>query len=109
MIANLTKYFWGPEFVQKYLNMILHHILKPGQIGSGQKKDISDLAKMLFETYVPAASTLRYVEGPPRSALSKAPTLVVIRRIDQKILQIFDFIGKKKNTLRYLFESDFSS
>ena len=53
-------YFGGPEFVQKYLNMILHHILKPGQIGSGQKKDISDLAKMLFETYVPAASTLSF-------------------------------------------------
>ena len=59
MIANLTEYFRGPEFVQKYLKMILHHILKPGQIGSGQKKDISDLAKKLFETYVPAASTLR--------------------------------------------------
>ena len=58
MIANLTEYFWAPEFVQKYLNMILHHILKSWQIGSGQKKDISDLAKMLFETYVPAASTL---------------------------------------------------
>ena len=58
MIANLTEYFWAPEFVQKYLNMILHHIWKSEQIGSGQKKVISELAKMLFETYVPAASTL---------------------------------------------------
>ena len=58
MIANLTEYFWAPEFVQKYLNMILHHIWKSGQIGSGQKKHISDSAKMMFETYVSAASTL---------------------------------------------------
>ena len=64
MIANLTEYFWGTEFVQKYLNMILHHILKPGQIGSGQKKDINDLAKKLFETYVPAASTLKFLHRP---------------------------------------------
>ena len=26
----------------------------------GEKKDISDLVKILFETYVPAASTLRH-------------------------------------------------
>ena len=51
---------------------------------------------------------LRYLENPPRSGLSNAPTLAVIRRIDQKILQIFNFCGKKP-TLRYLFESDFSS
>ena len=59
MIANPTEHFWAPGFVHKYLNMIVHHILKSEEIGSGQKKDISDLAKMLFETYVPAASTLR--------------------------------------------------
>jgi len=41
--------------------MILQHILDSGQIGSGQKKDISDLSKMLFETYVPAASTLNEI------------------------------------------------
>ena len=33
---------------------------------------------------------------------------MAIQRIDQNILQIFDFLAKK-NTLRYLFESDFSS
>ena len=49
----------------------------------------------------------RYLEGPPKSGLSNAPTPMVIRRIDQKSLQIFNFFGKKP-TLRYLFESDFS-
>ena len=58
MIANLTEYFWSRDFIQKCWNIILHQILKSRQIVSGQKKDISDLAKMLYETYVSAASTL---------------------------------------------------
>ena len=51
---------------------------------------------------------LRYLEGAPGSGLSNAPTPMAIRHIDQKILQIFDFCGKK-TTLRYLFESHFSN
>ena len=51
---------------------------------------------------------LRYLEGAPGSGLSNAPTPMAIRHIDQKILQIFDFCGKKP-TLRYLFESHFSN
>ena len=37
----------------------------------------------------------RYLECPPTSGLSNAPTPVVIRRIDRKILRNYDFFGEK--------------
>ena len=37
-----------------------------------------------------------YLEGPPRSGLSNAPTFMVIRRIAKKISPIFDFFLEKK-------------
>ena len=36
-----------------------------------------------------------YLEGPPGSGLSNAPTFMVIRCIGEKISPIYDFFGKK--------------
>ena len=48
-----------------------------------------------------------YLEGPPWSGLSNAPTFMIIWWVYQKILRNFEFLVKK--TLpRYLFGSHFS-
>ena len=58
MIVNFTESPRGREFVPKHLSMILNLVLKSWQIVSGISRDMCKLAKKLFETYVPAASTL---------------------------------------------------
>ena len=49
-----------------------------------------------------------YLEGPPWSGLSNAPTFMIIWWVYQKILRNFEFLVKK-NLPRYLFGSHFSS
>ena len=60
MILSLSESPRGQDFVPKHLNMILELILNSWQIVSHSYRDMCKFVKIRFETYVPAASTLRY-------------------------------------------------